>query len=476
MDELNKAYSQNIDDTSAFNKAPEGSDEKIIIKAIGVGGGGNNAVNHMYREGINNVSFVNINTDRQALLHSVVPNILEIGDGLGAGNVPEKAHDFAEQSADEIAALFDDDTKMVFITAGMGGGTGTGAAPVVARIAKERGLLTIGIVTIPFLFEGQKKIKKAIAGADEMAKYVDALLVINNERLTEIYGDLSFLNAFGKADDTLSIAARSISDIITGKGHINLDFNDVDTTLRNGGAAIISSGFGEGENRVTEAIQDALKSPLLKNRDILGSKKLLFYLYFDPNAEDEFRMSETHEINDFISSINTEVDVIWGIGFDETLGDRVKMTILAAGFDVTLRDEEEEIMSTSHGRGNFSFGGASNRTGKGSEPTASATAQTKPEQPKATPAKPKEQEVSVERIAAEYGASKLIDLAGGKDRPSTIILGPNQLDDDSICDILEKHPTYKRDRKIVEQVRNGAMGVTTESATSTSSSQTFIFG
>ncbi|MDE7146634.1 MAG: cell division protein FtsZ, partial [Duncaniella sp.] len=335
MDEYNKAYSQDIDDTSAFNNVPEPLKEKIIIKAIGVGGGGNNAVNHMYREGISNVSFVNINTDRQALLHSVVPNILQIGDGLGAGNVPEKARDFAEQNAEEIAALFDDDTKMVFITAGMGGGTGTGAAPVVARIAKERGLLTIGIVTIPFLFEGQKKIKKAIAGADEMAKYVDALLVINNERLTEVYGDLSFLNAFGKADDTLSIAARSISEIITGKGHINLDFNDIDTSLRDGGAAIISSGYGEGENRVTSAIQDALRSPLLKNRDILGSKKLLFYLYIDPNAEEQLRTDESHEIHDFISSINSEVDVIWGIGFDETLGNKVKMTILAAGFDVT---------------------------------------------------------------------------------------------------------------------------------------------
>ena len=174
------------------------------------------------------------------------PTLTEIGDGAGAGNKPEKARDFAEESAEEIADLFDNRTKMVFITAGMGGGTGTGAAPVVARIAKERGLLTIGIVTIPFLFEGQKKIRKAIAGADEMAKHVDALLVINNERPGEIYGDLDFLNAFGKADDTLSIAARSISELITCNGLINLDFNDVDSTLRDGGAAIISTGYGEG--------------------------------------------------------------------------------------------------------------------------------------------------------------------------------------------------------------------------------------
>ncbi len=471
MDEFNQAYSQNIDDTSAFNKASEPAKEKIIIKAIGVGGGGNNAVNHMYSEGITDVSFVNINTDRQALLHSVVPNILQIGDGLGAGNVPEKARDFAEQSADEIAALFDDDTKMVFITAGMGGGTGTGAAPVVARIAKERGLLTIGIVTIPFLFEGQKKIKKAIAGADEMAKYVDALLVINNQRLTEVYGDLSFLNAFGKADDTLSIAARSISDIITREGYINLDFNDVNTTLREGGAAIISSGYGEGDHRVTQAIQDALRSPLLKNRDILGSKKLLFYLYIDPNAEEQLRTDETQEIHDFVSSINPDVDVIWGIGRDETLGNKVKMTILAAGFDVTLRDEEENIVNQS-GRGNFDFGGMKKTTpaSTGSAIPAKPAQETAPA--KATSSEP---EVGPERIIAEYGPSAGNALLTGQERSSTIILGLNQLDDDAICDILEKNPTYKRDRKIVEQVRSGAVSAPHDQPAS-NSGQTFVFG
>ena len=244
--------------------------------------------------------------------------------------MPGRAREAAEESADVLNALFDDDTKMVFITAGMGGGTGTGAAPVVARIAKERGLLTIGIVTIPFLFEGEKKILKALDGADEMSKYVDALLVINNERLTEIYHDLNFINAFGKADDTLSTAARSISELITCNGHINLDFNDVDTTLRNGGAAIISSGYGEGEHRVTKAIHDALNSPLLKNRDILGSKKLLFNLYFSRDAEQEFVMEEADELNEFMRSLDREVDVIWGVAFDETLGNKVKITILAS--------------------------------------------------------------------------------------------------------------------------------------------------
>lgn len=460
---------QNIDDASVFTHSRTEEPETVIIKAVGVGGGGNNAVSHMYREGIKSVSFVNINSDSQALRHSEVPNVLQIGDGLGAGNKPEKAKAFAEDAAEEINHLFDDDTKMVFVTAGMGGGTGTGAAPVVARIAKERGLLTVGIVTIPFLFEGQVKIKKAIAGADEMAKYVDALLVINNERLTEIYGDLDFINAFGKADDTLSIAARSISELITHNGKINLDFNDVDTTLRNGGAAIISTGYGEGEGRVTAAIQDALNSPLLKNRDIMGSKKLLFCIFFDPNAEDKFLMSETNQLTQFINSINTEVDVIWGVRYDDTLGNKVKITILAAGFDITLRDDEDMITEGrnnggnnggSNGGGTFIFGGGQTQNGYGIQ--GGGTTPTKIQIPH-TPATPVSQPVKVEkpeeiitdeRISEEYGLEKIQNIS--KDRSSSIILGLNQLDDDSICDILEKYPAYKRDRSIIDEIRNGA--------------------
>ncbi|MDE6826722.1 MAG: cell division FtsZ family protein, partial [Paramuribaculum sp.] len=260
-----------------------------IIKVIGVGGGGNNAVSHMYKQNIKDVSFVVLNTDLQALKNSPVPTKLQIGSGLGAGNKPEVAREAAENDVEKIRELLDTRTKMVFITAGMGGGTGTGAAPVVAREAKARSILTVGIVTIPFRFEGDRKILKALEGVDEMAKHVDALLVINNERLTEIYGDLDFLNAFGKADDTLSTAASSISELITADGYMNLDFNDVDTTLRDGGAAIISSGYGEGENRVTKAIQDALHSPLLKNRDILTSKRLLFNIYYSRQAQQQFK-------------------------------------------------------------------------------------------------------------------------------------------------------------------------------------------
>ena len=343
--------------------------------------------------------------------------------------------------------------------------------PVVARVAKERGLLTIGIVTIPFLFEGQVKIKKAIAGADEMAKYVDALLVINNERLTEIYGDLDFMNAFGKADDTLSVAARSISEIITRQGIINLDFNDVDTTLRDGGAAIISTGFGEGEGRVTAAIQDALNSPLLKNRDILGSKKLLFNLYFNPQAQDKFLMSETKELTQFIGQINSSVDVIWGVCPDETIGNQVKITILAAGFEITLRDEENEIINgvnvnpnqgtvidINPHTGNNVGVGADTAKFQFPQPARSQQSQVGAiQQPQQSQGMRNPMELVPDvRVMEEYGKDKTQIFTGAKERSSAIILGLNQLDDDSICDTLERYPAYKRERRIIDSIRSGA--------------------
>lgn len=315
--------------------------EKVnIIKVIGVGGGGGNAVNHMYREGIHDVSFVLCNTDAQALNASPVPVHIQLGkEGLGAGNVPEKARKAAEETLDDIKAMLDDGTKMTFITAGMGGGTGTGAAPVIAKASKDMGILTVGIVTIPFLFEGRKKVLKAIEGAEEMAKNVDALLVINNERLTEIYPDYEIINAFAKADDTLLHAAQGITEIITQRGIINRDFNDVDSTLREGGTAIISSGYGEGEHRVTKAIEDALHSPLLKNTDIIGSKKMLMILYISDNPDEPFNMAEASELTDFVSSIDNEVDVMWGLYKAPDLGNKVKITILASGFNVTVDTE-----------------------------------------------------------------------------------------------------------------------------------------
>jgi len=230
-----------------------------IIKVIGVGGGGGNAVNHMYNEGIHDVTFVVTNTDNKALQDSPVPTKIQLGkEGLGAGNKPEKARIATEESIEEIKNMLSDGTKMAFITAGMGGGTGTGAAPLIAKTAKDMGILTVGIVTIPFRWEGNKKIDQALDGVEEMSKNVDALLVINNERLREIYQDFTVIKAFAKADDTLCNAARSIAEIITMHGIINLDFNDVSTVLKDGGVAIMSTGFGSGEGRVTKGIEDRI--------------------------------------------------------------------------------------------------------------------------------------------------------------------------------------------------------------------------
>ncbi len=396
-----------------------------IIKVMGVGGGGNNAINHMYMQNIEGVSFVVLNTDRQQLNESPVPNRVLLGPntthGLGAGNVPEIARRAAEESENEIAALFDDDTKMVFITAGMGGGTGTGAAPVVARIAHQKGVLTIGIVTIPFLFEGPRKILKALAGADEMGKYVDALLIINNQRLTEIYSDLDFTNAFGKADDTLTIAARSISDLITVKGKINLDFNDVNTTLRNGGAAIISSGYGTGERRVTKAIENALESPLLKNRDVYGSQKILMNFYYNPNSDAPLLMEEMNEIQEFMANFDQEVDVIWGMAYDSTLEDQIKVTVLASGFNLSI-EQEAHVQSTS---------ASTRREPVKAEPKMSDT----------------------ERLEIEYGTKAINELTHNQLRARYFVLTADELDDDDVIDMLEKTPTYKRKQDFRNQLK-----------------------
>lgn len=385
------------------------ADTDPIIKVVGVGGGGSNAINHMFRQNIKDVSYVVLNTDRAALRTSPVPAKVMIGSGLGAGNEPEVARIAAEEDIEKIEAIFNDKTEMVFVTAGMGGGTGTGAAPVVARVAKEKGLLTIGIVTIPFLFEGDKKILKALAGADEMAKYVDALLVINNERLAEIYGDLDFVNAFGKADDTLSTAASSISEIITADGFINLDFRDVNTTLRNGGAAVISTGYGEGENRVTKAIQDALHSPLLKNCDVYSSKKLLFNLYFSRNAEVPFTMNEVEGFKRFTNSIH-DVDVIWGVAFDDTLENRVKITILAAGFDTDPHPQTSV---------------------KPNVKTSGAT----------------DDKSSRGKIDIYYGPQSDLNV-------NYVVLTPEMMDDEEVIELLEHTPTALRERSEADRVKN----------------------
>ena len=427
----NYMTSEDIEKFSNFIDEPR---EEAIIKVVGVGGGGNNAIGHMYEQGIKHVSFVIINTDRQALNNSPVPDRLLIGrDGLGAGNDPEVAREAAEESAEDIARLFDDDTKMVFITAGMGGGTGTGAAPVVARIAREKGLLTIGIVTIPFLFEGNKKILKALEGAEEMARNVDAILIVNNDELIGIYPDLNWMNAFGKADDTLSNAARSIAELITSDGYMNLDFKDVNTTLRDGHAAIISTGFGEGEHRVTKAIQDALHSPLLKNRDITKSKKLLFNLYFSRNADPEFAMGEASELTSFINGINEDVDVIYGICFDDTLGNKIKITILAAGFDFTIKDRT--IAAAKPGK-------EENRSGFAKAAVAEE--------------EPAPQVSSAEVIKNVYGAEKVEVIERERESNRYIVLTPEQFDDEAILETFESTPALNRDKRTVDSLRRQA--------------------
>lgn len=317
------------------------SNHADIIKVIGVGGGGGNAVSNMYRENIEGVRFLVCNTDSKALEDSPVPDRLQLGPGLGAGGDPSKGCQLAEENIEEIRAALDDRTKMVFITAGMGGGTGTGAGPIVAREAMRKGILTIGIVTIPFLHEMRRNIDKALDGVERMAEAVDALLVVNNERLKQVYSDLSVANAFKKADDTLTKAVSSIVEIITMRGTQNLDFCDVETCLRGGGVAIMSSGFGRGEKRTTKAIQEALNSPLLNDKEVEKSKSLRMAIFFPPDETGNgMMMEELGEVSAFMEKFNEDVDTKWGYAEDPSLTDEIKITILASGF--RLSDSEKE--------------------------------------------------------------------------------------------------------------------------------------
>jgi cell division protein FtsZ len=311
--------------------------DSSIIKVIGVGGGGGNAVNHMYRQGITDVSFVVCNTDNQALRKSPVPIKIQLGadttEGLGAGGKPEVARKAAEESIDKIQDLLKDNTKMVFITAGMGGGTGTGASPVVAKAAHDLGILTVGIVTIPFAFEGNMKIRQALEGVAALSEHVDAILVINNEKLKQIYPDLELSNAFAKADDVLTNAAKAIAEIITVPGYINTDFADVYSIMKDGNVAIMNTGYASGEDRITKAIEDALNSPLLNTSDVSGASKILLSLYC--SNSDQIRMEEVEQIHQFMSKVGENVQVIWGASFDEELKEKVKITLIATGFEVS---------------------------------------------------------------------------------------------------------------------------------------------
>ena len=316
-----------------------------VIKVIGVGGGGSNAINHMFKQGINGVDFIVCNTDSQALQNSSVPNKIQLGvnltEGLGAGANPDVGHQSAIESIGEIEKMLDSNTKMVFITAGMGGGTGTGAAPVIAQLAKERDILTVGIVTLPFLFEGKVRQEQAIIGIEKLRKQVDSLIVINNNKLREVYGNLGFKAGFSKADEVLATASRGIAEVITHHYTQNIDLRDAKTVLYNSGTAIMGSATALGENRAKEAIIAALDSPLLNDNKITGAKNVLLLIVSGTN---EITIDEIGEINDHIQNeAGNNANIIMGVGEDETLGDAISVTIIATGFDV---EQQNEIVNT----------------------------------------------------------------------------------------------------------------------------------
>ncbi len=414
------AEEMNIQPTGGIKFTLPKTESPCIIKVVGVGGGGGNAINHMYREGIHEVTYVVCNTDKKALEDSPVPNHLQLGkDGLGAGNNPAVGRQRAEESIEEIKQMLDDGTRMVFITAGMGGGTGTGAAPVVARCAKDAGILTVGIVTIPFKFEGNKKINQALDGVEEIAKHVDALLVINNERLREIYPELTVINAFAKADDTLSVAAKSIAEIITMRGIMNLDFQDVTTVLKDGGVAIMSTGYGEGENRVTKAIEEALNSPLLNNNDIFNSKKVLMNINFCGDQEqDSLMMEEIGEVDAFMAKFHRNVETKWGLATDSSLGNKVKITLLATGFGLQNVPGVQGIVEQ-----------------KEHEKTAIER---------------EEEEYNQERAGMYYGTKNGAPI---RRRHNTYIFSDEDLDNDDIISMVDARPAYNRTKDELNKIK-----------------------
>ena len=396
-----------------------------IIKVIGVGGGGSNAVKNMYKEGIHDVTFVLCNTDKQALINSDIPVKIQLGrettKGLGAGNDPEVARTAAEESIEDIKDLFRDETQMVFITAGMGGGTGTGAAPVVARTAKEMGILTIGIVTIPFKFEKKKKIIQALKGVEEIAKNVDALLVINNERLLEIYPNLPVKEGFRVVDETLTTATKSIAEIITMEGIINLDFRDVSKILKDGGVAIMSYGIGSGEKRLENAIENALHSPLLNDNDIYNSKKILFNIY--QSVEKPLIVEELEELDKFMDKFETsDIEVIWGLAEDENLKDEVKITVLATGFGMGNIPGMEEAIEARNVQERI----ISERERQGRE---------------------EEEQAILEKF---YGKSKLAP----KRTVRSFIMQEADMDNDTLIYSIENSPTYLRTSKELSELEN----------------------
>lgn len=392
-----------------------------IIKVIGVGGGGSNAVNYMYNLGINNVDFVICNTDIQALAKSPVPIKVQLGqtltEGLGAGSKPEIGRQAAIESIDQITEVLSNNTKMVFVTAGMGGGTGTGAAPIIAKTAKEMGILTVAIVTLPFEFEGRKRFNQAIEGIREIKDYVDSLLIINNQKLREIYGDLQYSMAFSKADDVLATAAKGIAEIITLPGHVNVDFADVKAVMTDSGVSIMGSGAAEGEDRALSAIKQALDSPLLNNSDIRGAKDILLNITC---GEPEVTMDEISQITEFLqAAAGNNSDIIFGVGKNPAVGEKVIVTIIATGFGTNsfIPTENPKIKHTiSDGRNN--------------EPAL-------PKEKKIHVLNTEQQELSFEKDAVEEHPQTVV--TNKEKQQITLDLSNNEMVDD-----LEKTPAYLR--------------------------------
>jgi cell division protein FtsZ len=403
---------------------------KSIIKVIGVGGGGSNAINHMFSQGIKDVEFVVCNTDSQALMISPIPQKLQIGanltQGLGAGANPEKGMNAALESKEEIRELLSEDTKMVFITAGMGGGTGTGAAPVIARVARELGVLTVGIVTAPFGFEGKKKMLQAEAGIKELKDSCDTVLVILNDKLREIYGNLSIRDAFAQADNVLTTAAKGIAEIITVPGYVNVDFEDVKTVMSNSGSAVMGSSTTEGENRAKRAAEEALASPLLNEKDIHGAKRVLLSIISGEKAE--LQMDELAEITDYISEMaGDEAEVIFGHGIDEDLDESIRVTVIATGFDhqgETIQIKKSKVIDLE-----------SNKTVKETEPKSEAIEQENQKQSGSqqpglfdnvrtytfeNPSKPEEEEDEMSKLSIGLDENVLDKIGENQDQQSTI--------------------------------------------------------
>lgn len=380
-------------------------------------------MNHMYSEGINGVTFMVCNTDSKALNDSPVPNKLQLGKGLGAGNKPEAGRKAAEDSIDEIKERLNDNTLMVFITAGMGGGTGTGAAPVIAKVAKEMDILTVGIVTIPYQWEGDKKIDQALDGVEEISKHVDALIVVKNDKLSEIYGEMGFEDAYDRADDIVLVAAKSIADIITMHGKINLDFNDVRTILKDGGVAIMGTGYGSGEGRVSKAILDAQTSPLLNNNDIFNAKKVALCISY--SSQSQLMMNEMEEVKDFMTRFSRDIETKHGVEKDESLGDQVKITLLATGFgiqDIHLKEMDDRIAA---------------KTEEELEQMA------------------EEEERRRSRREIYYGKDTN-SRSQSKRRRHIYIFTPEDLDNTELVTMVEESPTYKRDKSTLNSFKNKA--------------------